>query len=797
LKRLRAFLRIFASFLARLIWLNAFVLIALLLIAGILSVERGIEILHLASQAVGFTHLYLPLLLCIVLLACASFFSASADRRSRISPRLSVIAAPLSLAAVPGILIAIFLHSILVFCWTLLVGLLLVPFLHWLRNQFVSNNSQAQRLTQRRLIITAVSASILSLLVLWICSYYKIYVSSSTAVLVLIPIWALTLSCLFIALPKACGMPSLAVVVPLFVALLGMHHDANVFPHRPSSADPERMGAYRPSALRSATNDQLKQWAKQFVSGPKHQTIPLYLVSAEGGGLRAADWAASVLSELDAKSNGDFRKHVFLLSGVSGGSLGIATFADAAYLQKRSPGELPEMMHRFFARDFLKSLAVPLFTTEPLRYVFGNSPIFLARDQAFEEFLASEWKADTGSDDLAKPFLGPFSTNYEDHSKSFIPITWFNSTVVETGLRAVVSNTDTRAVTSESLDLLAWDASNARGLDFVTTAQAIHLSARFPYVSPPATIQTGVLDSKDPSRRERRLWGHLVDGGYLDNSGSDGFVALLQWLNRARDLAISCKASRDCDPDSVAQQLFDVESRLQIIVITLRNDPLEKNAASVFAIPSLSGLKRDELLKGLSACGDCGFYKDGFLQMNLPLKSGSLEIAGPIDAMLTTRDARGSLTRDSVKTRVEDNSSNARFTTCRDRLFKALDQKRGLTKPDLVAVGLAGEVDVIQRVYGKTCSEDEQRLVAEWSCQLYDDEYKEYSLAESLDDAAKVGCGSDGESIGNLREIALGWTLDNGAREKMYCLAQKTAIPKLTSDVRVGLPASCWSEHPR
>ncbi len=53
--------------------------------------------------------------------------------------------------------------------------------------------------------------------------------------------------------------------------------------------------------------------------------IPTYLIAAAGGGLRASYWSASILGDLH-DAHPDFSRHVFLLSGVSGGGLGAATY---------------------------------------------------------------------------------------------------------------------------------------------------------------------------------------------------------------------------------------------------------------------------------------------------------------------------------------------------------------------------------------------------------------------------------------------------------------------------------------
>src|SRR5258706_13037118 len=51
-----------------------------------------------------------------------------------------------------------------------------------------------------------------------------------------------------------------------------------------------------------------------------------FLVSAEGGGIRAAYWTAVALEHADGFPNDQIRERVAVVSGVSGGSLGVATW---------------------------------------------------------------------------------------------------------------------------------------------------------------------------------------------------------------------------------------------------------------------------------------------------------------------------------------------------------------------------------------------------------------------------------------------------------------------------------------
>jgi hypothetical protein len=76
-----------------------------------------------------------------------------------------------------------------------------------------------------------------------------------------------------------------------------------------------------PNAPRTIS-DAFDRWSAGLPAG---DTGPIYIVAAEGGGIRAAYWAASALQALEATPG--FREHVFALSGVSGGSVGVAIWA--------------------------------------------------------------------------------------------------------------------------------------------------------------------------------------------------------------------------------------------------------------------------------------------------------------------------------------------------------------------------------------------------------------------------------------------------------------------------------------
>ena len=149
-----------------------------------------------------------------------------------------------------------------------------------------------------------------------------------------IGMWIGTLGLLFLGLallaffgivwvfvPKYLTLPSLALVPLVWGMAFGNTPDyllrdtwfAHQAPERPQLAN------------------HFEQWRAQL---PKPDESPVFFVAAAGGGLRAAYWTATMLAAADDHTCGEFGRHVYAYSGVSGGSLGIA-----AYLAQRQVWE--------------------------------------------------------------------------------------------------------------------------------------------------------------------------------------------------------------------------------------------------------------------------------------------------------------------------------------------------------------------------------------------------------------------------------------------------------------------------
>ena len=263
------------------------------------------------------------------------------------------------------------------------------------------------------------------------------------------------------------------------------------------------------------------------------QPFPVFLVAAEGGGLRGAYWSAMVLAKLQDDSQRRFADNLFALSGVSGGSLGGAVFA--ALVADQHSGALarapcashPQVAFQACAtavlrRDFLSPIVGYLLYPDMVQR-FLPLPIAAAdRARAMELAWQRGWSDAVGSARLAERF----DRLWDGPAALRVPSLLLNATVVQGGNRLIASNI---AIDGSFPD--AFDASHELlDLRRMSLATAVHNSARFSYISPAGTVfacrDDGAL-VPCAHGGQRAPWGRVIDGGYFENSGVETLRDLL------------------------------------------------------------------------------------------------------------------------------------------------------------------------------------------------------------------------------------------------------------------------------
>ena len=351
--------------------------------------------------------------------------------------------------------------------------------------------------------------------------------------------------------------------------------------------------ADRPLADRPFLLTHLKGWLAARAEHWKARggsDYPVFIVAAEGGGIRAAYWTASVLANLEKQYPG-FACHLFAVSGVSGGSLGGAVFAAAIadrvaagdyvcdgseHRRDAAAGErLVAEVQATLGQDFLApTLAGLLFPDATQRFF----PVAFLPDRAayLEEAWEAGWRKASGDDRFAEDFLGLWGDPERrrrgrrgrrvdaDLRRYQVPSLFLNGTRVETGGRTVVSNLRPDDQTFVELDDL---------LDFlgepIPLSTAVHMSARFTYVSPAGTL---CRQGSVPCEGQRRV----VDGGYFENSGgltaSEILVALRSYRAGAlRPVPIALLITNSEEADGSVDYVFP--DTLTPVVALLRTRP--------------------------------------------------------------------------------------------------------------------------------------------------------------------------------------------------------------------------------
>ncbi|MFE6840136.1 hypothetical protein ACFVFI_35580 [Streptomyces sp. NPDC057705] len=275
--------------------------------------------------------------------------------------------------------------------------------------------------------------------------------------------------------------------------------------------------------------------------------VPLVIVAASGGGIRAAYWTRAVLDKLfpagspagtPAGGSGcppsDGRAPVFAVSGISGGSLGAVS-----WLSQTAPGGPDHVTHKeaFDADHLSGALAWMTFVDLPRAFIG-----FEGKDRA--AVLEQSWER--RQPELKQAFYGTWLAGAGvAGSRPWVPLALLNGTAAESGCRVL-----TAPVQLGAFDQPAGATSCARrpegrkaepvggptlldlrgaflcGAQDISRSTAALLSARFPYITPSGRL-TGTGEpcvSKDTPVS-------VVDGGYVEATGSLTATDLLEALN--------------------------------------------------------------------------------------------------------------------------------------------------------------------------------------------------------------------------------------------------------------------------
>ncbi len=286
-------------------------------------------------------------------------------------------------------------------------------------------------------------------------------------------------------------------------------------------------------AFRLWLRDRANQRADEADDAP----YPVFIVAARGGGAYAAAASAGLLAKLECLAPG-FHRHVFAVSGVSGGSVGATIFRDlmaaggAQAQQNACPvggGAVSPLEQKAFevvAQNHVGS-ALGAFPTDIVRKMLAvaGAPQRSARAAALNQsFVDAQSRA--RFDDRRDP-------------DAPLPNLLLNTTWSETGYRvaftpfslAGIGDGTLRSFQDLDADLSPENAPAGRSetpadAEFREEMRQALASATFPMVLPAHTRRARAQDGAS-----ERVW-NFVDGGYSDSSGAATAIDLAEALHR-------------------------------------------------------------------------------------------------------------------------------------------------------------------------------------------------------------------------------------------------------------------------
>ena len=317
-------------------------------------------------------------------------------------------------------------------------------------------------------------------------------------------------------------------------------------------------------------NTPRPQLGAAFVDWLRHRPdsrAPVIFVSSYGGASRAAYWTTSALGKLEDEARSHqqtFADNIFVISGISGGSLGAAAFVTSLDLVRKSPAagcsRVRDVADSFTGLDHL-STVVGLMLFPDLVQRFLPPPVSpWDRARGLEETWAYDWQnvlTRCGATGVPNPWSRAFTGLYINTGTGpRLPALALTSTALGAGQAVfqttfALSRTDVFDILDPRLDTQS-----------LTLAQAVHNSARFPYISPAGVVRFAAT---------HKTWDRLGDGGYIEASGALTLSEIIAELAR-ENLIRAAGPPGDCDTTAASDSDCYV-LRDQVRVLILDNTP--------------------------------------------------------------------------------------------------------------------------------------------------------------------------------------------------------------------------------
>ncbi len=277
---------------------------------------------------------------------------------------------------------------------------------------------------------------------------------------------------------------------------------------------------------KQSTKKILENW-KDKVTKESKQKPKMVFIAVSGGGLKSALWSVQVLQQMDSLLNGKLFDHTVLISGASGGMMGMSFLRELYLRQLNDPtiNVYDAQYRKKISLDLLNSIAFSIISKDlfiPQKVVeIGGYDYFIDRGYVFEQ----QFNENTNH------ILDKKLTDYTlPEQRADIPLLFFTPTIINDARKMIISPQGvsymmTSPIGAENTDIVEIDGvdfgrllekQNANNLRFLT---AMRTSATYPYVLPNVHLPT-VPEIE------------LMDAGLLDNFGISTSLRFIHVFNQ-------------------------------------------------------------------------------------------------------------------------------------------------------------------------------------------------------------------------------------------------------------------------
>ncbi|GEP88495.1 hypothetical protein SAMN05660909_00955 [Chitinophaga terrae (ex Kim and Jung 2007)] len=279
----------------------------------------------------------------------------------------------------------------------------------------------------------------------------------------------------------------------------------------------------RPLPARETVKSNIKNWLAARLpihpdtASSRKKIYPIVLIAAEGGGIRAMDWTAMVLQHLN-NLHPELYKHVYAISSVSGGGVGSVFFQayyrdrNSQYIHQPTP-VCDSLFRKAIGSDFLSDVTGAFIFQDNLQRIIPFAIPYFNRNRKLEDSWSYGYSHYLQANTFEEPFLSLWQK--DTTLKYFIPNMLINGVLAESGQKAITTNLDIKSDSSGLFDDEI-DVIKTLGRD-VPLKTAASLCSRFPMITSGGLLKRG----------DSTAIGHIVDGGYKENTGIETMWQLM------------------------------------------------------------------------------------------------------------------------------------------------------------------------------------------------------------------------------------------------------------------------------